>query len=305
MSIGVIVGRFQNYKLHEGHEALIKHVANENDKIVFFIGVQDCPANKRHPLNYDQRYRLLNEYLLQQNIFQTIKYAIFPILDRHCDKEWSKSLDNFLNITYPKEQITLYCGRDGFSNHYFGSNELKIFDPEPAIYTCNSVYREKIKPENFLGESFRAGIIYGLYNLHPRVYTTVDIAVTKKENNFNFVLMGTKFEGDLLRFPGGFVNSDEQFEDAARRELYEETSIKAEKVEYIGNFVIDDWRTNTGYKDVFTKTVFFHAPFTEGEAIANDDLYSVGWVNLDLDDVCIHQSHRQLFNELKKFIKAK
>lgn len=303
MSIGVIVGRFQNYELHRGHKDLIQYAASENDKIVFMLACQDSPPNKRNPLNYQQRVKILENYLSEdQN--KEISHSIFSIVDKPSDEEWSKNLDNFLKITYPNEQITLYCGRDGFNNHYFGNNIIKVFHSETLIDKMNNTkLREKINLDHFDHKSFLAGVIHCINSLHPRVYSTVDIAVTKQTKYGHEVLMGTKFEGDLLRFPGGFVDPKEPFEIAARRELLEETGILTDKVNYVGNFLIDDWRTNTGYEDVFTKTVFFQTDFIEGlKPVASDDLFSVGWVSIDLDLKYIHKSHQILFRELKKFL---
>lgn len=64
---------------------------------------------------------------------------------------------------------------------------------------------------------------------YPRPALTVDAVVFKKENDNCFVLLIKRdnypFEGQWA-FPGGFVDMDENLENAVKRELAEETSIE-------------------------------------------------------------------------------
>lgn len=66
---------------------------------------------------------------------------------------------------------------------------------------------------------------------HPAV--TVDIVVLKKEENIWKVLLIKRakepYKGRWA-LPGGFVNIDEDLEDAAKRELKEETNLEAKKL---------------------------------------------------------------------------
>ena len=38
MNIGVIIGRFQNYRLHEGYKYLIEEVLKKEEKLIIIIG---------------------------------------------------------------------------------------------------------------------------------------------------------------------------------------------------------------------------------------------------------------------------
>ena len=65
---------------------------------------------------------------------------------------------------------------------------------------------------------------------YPIFSVTVDVVcLTVRDGEFQVLLVergGEPFEGELA-FPGGFVGIDEDLEDAARRELLEETSVDA------------------------------------------------------------------------------
>lgn len=52
---------------------------------------------------------------------------------------------------------------------------------------------------------------------------------------------------ELMEFPGGKIEENEKPEDAARRELYEETGCEAESLIALGAY----WYTGTSYQHVF------------------------------------------------------
>ena len=74
---------------------------------------------------------------------------------------------------------------------------------------------------------------------HPRPALTVDISLFHRSGNRVEVLLIKRarepFKG-LWAFPGGFVDKDESLEDAAARELLEETGLSGIHLEQIGAF---------------------------------------------------------------------
>ncbi|MFT7619491.1 MAG: 8-oxo-dGTP diphosphatase [Planctomycetota bacterium] len=74
---------------------------------------------------------------------------------------------------------------------------------------------------------------------YPRPAVTVDVALFVVENSTPQLLLIKRkkppFQG-LWALPGGFVDQDEELEDAARRELLEETSIEARELTQLGAY---------------------------------------------------------------------
>lgn len=73
---------------------------------------------------------------------------------------------------------------------------------------------------------------------YPRPAVTVDIVVVTRERRPRVLLIRRKhapFAG-MWAIPGGFVDMDESLEDAARRELREETGIAGKRMEQLATF---------------------------------------------------------------------
>ncbi|MHC5306784.1 NUDIX hydrolase [Bartonella sp. LJL80] len=80
-----------------------------------------------------------------------------------------------------------------------------------------------------------------------------------------------------LAFPGGRIEPGELPEHAARRELMEETHLKAGELSHL---VTLDLAKNHGQQARFYLSVY-HALSFQGEALADDDAAGVFWLSLD------------------------
>lgn len=76
--------------------------------------------------------------------------------------------------------------------------------------------------------------------------------------------------------PGGFMMMDEDAETAARRELYEETGVRVDKVEQCGAFTDVD-------RDPRERvvTIAYYALIDKTEAVAADDAQKAEWFPVD------------------------
>ena len=111
---------------------------------------------------------------------------------------------------------------------------------------------------------------------HPRPAVTVDIVLLHRSAVGIEVLLIKRgrdpFEGHWA-FPGGFVDKDESLEDAAARELVEETGLSGIHIEQIGAFG-DPGRDPRGH----TVSVVFAGVLEDRVLVsAGDDASEAAW----------------------------
>jgi 8-oxo-dGTP diphosphatase len=115
---------------------------------------------------------------------------------------------------------------------------------------------------------------------YPRPAVTVDIVVATKEFRPRVLLIRRRREpfAGIWALPGGFVDQDESLEDAARRELREETGVKTSRLEQLQAFG-DPGRDPRGH----TISVVYLTQLNPARVkpVAADDAAEVGWFGLD------------------------
>ena len=115
---------------------------------------------------------------------------------------------------------------------------------------------------------------------YPMPAVTADIAVLRVTETPEILLIRRKYEPfkDMWALPGGFLNMDETLEQTARRELEEETGIKA------GELLKFDTYDKPG-RDPRGRTItqVFVLIWDEsmGEPIASDDAAEIKWLPLN------------------------
>ena len=275
-SIGIVVARFQVNTLHEAHKKLIEEViTRHNNRVIIFIGVSPTMGTKENPLDFITRKSMV------ESAFPGI--VVLPLMDCSRDEVWSKNLDSQIRTVYPLGKVCLYGGRDSFLKSYcgqFDAHEFPTHDYRPGYEV-----REAIGKESVNSEDFRSGVIYSTQNQYHRTHLTIDLAVYKKEGKEIKVLMGRKHNEIGYRFIGGFVEG-ESLEETVRREAAEEAHVTLEGgIEFVGSFVVRDWRYNNTSDSVLTS--FFASELSWGGAItgkdeekAGDDLEEIKWINL-------------------------
>lgn len=116
---------------------------------------------------------------------------------------------------------------------------------------------------------------------YPRPALTVDAVVFRRNGSAWEVLLiqraNEPFKG-MWAFPGGFVDMDEELEDAARRELYEETGLK--------NIGLDQLQTfGTIGRDPRHRTVsvvyWGIADIEDSEVRGGDDAEQARWFSVE------------------------
>jgi 8-oxo-dGTP diphosphatase len=100
-----------------------------------------------------------------------------------------------------------------------------------------------------------------------------------------------------LALPGGFVEMGETVEQAARRELAEETGMEATKLSLVGVYS-KPGRDPRGH----VCSVAFLADVERAEAKAGDDAEAVAWIK-NFDDIEIAFDHREIITDALKLIR--
>lgn len=140
----------------------------------------------------------------------------------------------------------------------------------------------------------------------PTAFPTVDIAITNSKGE---ILLGRRANTTLFRFIGGHVDpSDLSFEDAAIRELDEETGLKANPLHlrYIGNTKILDPRYEDSVDGIIT--LLFRYFYIEGAYTPKDDMEGgeLKWFKIDkIQPDQLAPEHGVLIIMLLKLMKIK
>ncbi|MDY6862723.1 MAG: NUDIX hydrolase [Thermodesulfobacteriota bacterium] len=97
--------------------------------------------------------------------------------------------------------------------------------------------------------------------------------------------------------PGGFIEADEKPEDAALRELFEETGLKGK----IGEFVGISSQLSTFYRKMIL-LCGFKIENSVGELKAGDDAEKAEWFPFENYPALAFISHHELLNKLKEMV---
>ena len=266
LRIGVVVGRFQVPKLTSGHETLLRHVASVSDSIVVVIGRTVVRGDPHDPLPFECVNNNIRNFLLKLNK----PFVISALYDHPSDATWSKNLDEIIKTIKLEDDVAVLHGsRDSFFKCYSGQFQTVDFEAADSSSGTKdrSMWQSKTGEAFDIlasglrltpAEAFNAGIIHGSSLLYPISYQCVDIIA--HDDNCNIILI-KKPGHDCYQLPGGFVDvNDETLEDAARRELQEETGIIANTVHYHISARIDDFRYRNRRDKIMTS--LFIAPVT-------------------------------------------
>lgn len=294
----VIVGRFQNYKLHAGHKALFKYATENYDKIIVCLGTAVRKACKTDPLSTYTRTRLIKR---EVDLATWQKLTIVKVVDNKSDVKWSENLDFTCEMQdVLNEGFDFLVGRDSFKPHYHGKYKDNFVEIPEVEGENATKYRENLKDyiRTAHQKSFAQGVIWATQEQYPQVYPTVDVAVIREMDGEHYLLLGRKPTEEGWRLPGGFVDpTDDSYAHAATRELREETNLSVghKRLVYVDSVKLADWRYRKGEDGVMT--TLFVCPMNTDSTLnpirgdsyilkdlkAGDDLCEVKFVKLTRD----------------------
>ena len=145
--------------------------------------------------------------------------------------------------------------------------------------TMSSTIRRKIDGEQIVNSTdFRHGVIWATQSQYNSVVPCVDIApIIESGTEISCVFIKKNEDNGMLRFAGGHVEHG-TLEENAIREMQEEIGVfDYTHPDYIGSFVIDDWRYRHDQKVV---TALFAVNITDKHIKPGDDADEVVIVKL-------------------------
>lgn len=109
-----------------------------------------------------------------------------------------------------------------------------------------------------------------------KIFVTVDAVVTKENSVLLIKRLKAPFQ-DCWALPGGFVDENEDLLDAVKRELYEETTIRATDFVQIGAF----GNPNRDPRHHTVSVIYWTKVADDTQAIASDDAKEAEWFPID------------------------
>ena len=281
-TLGVIVGRFHEAELHDGHNHLINFVRGRHTHVLVVLGVRPCFPTGKHPLSYEMREGMI------RSSYPNVMIA--PLFDHPSDEEWSNSLDALIAAHHFAGSAILYGSRDCFAKVYSGRFPVKDV---PELEGINATREREACVQVTNSVDFRRGVIHTQMTRAPILYPVVDVAVIREDRG-EVLLGGKTTDGGKLRFIGGFVDAtDPNLESAAQREVHEEASlIEVADFRYVGSASIADWRYAGSGDGIMT--AFFRALYIFGAPTAQDDIVTITWVPLEKMMGSLVEEHKPL-----------
>lgn len=133
-----------------------------------------------------------------------------------------------------------------------------------------------------------------MYKYVSKIFVTVDVLVINKKTEEILLIkrLNEPFK-DCWALPGGFVDENEDLEQAARRELFEETNIETDEMTQIGTFG-KPYRDPRGHMI----SVAYQTNLIESQKVkAKDDAKEVKWFSIkDLPELAF--DHLEIINSI-------
>lgn len=309
----VLIGRFQPF--HNAHLLLAGRATALADKLVFICGSANQPRTYKNPFTFDERRQMIHE--ATRGYGGVLNVSIEPNPDTiYNDQAWAVRVQALVaKHTKPGERVGIIGHRKDPSSFYldmfpqWGFEEVELLEPLDAtdireLYFKRDVnmkfikhvvpettfnflesfkdtadYEQVIKEREFLIENKKqyAGLKY------PPIFSTADAVVIQSGHVLMIKRRAEPGRG-LWALPGGYVNAntDKSVEDAAIRELREETMIKVPAPVLRGSIVrskVFDAIDRSPRGRIITHA--FHIQLPDGElpkVKGNDDAEKARWV---------------------------
>ena len=153
--VGVVIGRFQVHKLHDGHKCILNAALRRHNRLIVLIGVSDHDNTRHNPLPFEFRRDVIIEDYPEA--------LVVPIYDVGSDQVWSQQVDSTIEALCPGTTYRLYGGRDSFIPKYSGKH--KATELPTVVLKTGTEMREEISGMRRSTADFRAGIVYAAQHI--------------------------------------------------------------------------------------------------------------------------------------------
>jgi bifunctional NMN adenylyltransferase/nudix hydrolase len=307
----VLIGRFQ--PLHNAHLEIIKRATALTDQLVIICGSAKQPRTFKNPFTFEERARMIKsataglamQVYVEPNIDtiyndQAWAVRVQGIVSKynrlggkvgiigHKKDDSSFYLDMFPQWGYENVELIEFLSaidiRDLYFKWTFNSNFIKNVVPETTYdflmeFRKSEEFAQIIREREFIAEHNKqyAGLKY------PPIFSTADAVVICSGHVLMIRRRAEPGKG-LWALPGGYVNArtDKSVEDAAIRELREETQIKVPAPVLRGSIVrskVFDAIDRSPRGRIITHA--FHIQLPDGElpkVKGSDDAEKARWV---------------------------
>lgn len=307
----VLIGRFQPF--HNAHLEIVKRATALCDKLIIVVGSSKQPRTYKNPFSFEERAQMIRYATmglrLQINIEpntdtiyndQAWAVRVQQIVAKHTKPgdrvgiighkkdDSSFYLDMFPQWGYEDVELVEFLSavdvRDLYFKHTFNSNFIKNVVPESTYESLMAFRRTEefeqiIRERAFIAEHNKqyAGLKY------PPIFSTADAVVICSGHVLMIKRRAEPGKG-LWALPGGYVNAntDKSVEDAAIRELREETMIKVPAPVLRGSIVrskVFDAIDRSPRGRIITHAFFIQLPDGELPRVkGSDDAEKARWV---------------------------
>lgn len=138
-------------------------------------------------------------------------------------------------------------------------------------------------------------------NYTPKIFVTVDVALFRKKDTGYEILLIQRLNNpfkDYWALPGGFVDEMEELENAAKRELFEETDIQLFQVRQLKAY----GNPNRDPRHHTISVAFVGEIDSLAEAKAKDDAKTVKWFSTQALPVLAFDHAEIIRDAIEKYV---
>ena len=251
----VLIGRFQPF--HNAHLEIVKRATALCNKLIIVVGSAKQPRTYKNPFTFEERAQMIR----YATMGLSLQISIEPNIDTiYNDQAWAVRVQQAVaRHTQPGDRVGIIGHKKDDSSFYldmfpqWGYEDVELVEFLSAVdvrdlyfkYTFNSNFIKNVVPESTyeslmafrqseeFAQIIREREFVANYKKqyaslpYPPIFSTADAVVIQSGHVLMIKRRSEPGKG-LWALPGGFVNAgtDKSVEDAAIRELREETGIK-------------------------------------------------------------------------------